>query len=74
MPDIININGQVTFAPSSLGWHIWEKHYRDLHIDPPNHGESLTMEIWLMANIFGDSLYNGGKLPFKSTEMAYKMG
>jgi len=69
----ININGQVTFKPNSLGWHIWEKYHRDLHIDPPAHGETLTMPIWEMANIFGDHLYNGCQIPFEQTEMEYKM-
>jgi hypothetical protein len=70
--DRINWNDRVTLTTNDLGWHIWEKQYRDINLDPPEHGDELEMCLWEAAQIFGPSLYNGCKTPFDSTFMRYR--
>lgn len=68
----INWNDTVILTPNALGWEIWEKYYKDLRIEPPEHGDTIEMQLWEAANIWGASMYNGGKLPFIDTSINLK--
>lgn len=83
--DTININDEVTFKLSEYGkevyinyWAELFNHYKkynlfDEHMEPvyKEAEEDITMPIWNMANIFGEVLYMGNKLPFTSCTMKY---
>jgi len=70
--DRIDWNDSVTMMPNRRGWAVWERHYNDMGIEPPEHSDTLEMALWEAAQIFGGSLYNGCKLPFENTDMEYR--
>jgi translation initiation factor IF-1 len=71
----INWNDIVTVKLTEHGWDVWRTHYQSQNISLPKHvkarehGDIVTMELWEVAHIFGDSLYNGCQMPFTSTYM-----
>lgn len=68
----INWNDHVTLKPNSRGWEIWREHYLELCIAPPPHNETIEMEIWAAAKIWGPSFTMGAKPVFDSMIMEYR--
>lgn len=64
---IINWNDQVIIQPNALGWKIWEDYWNKFKVKPPKHQETLTLQLWDVANVFGSYLYNGCEMPFVNT-------
>lgn len=70
----INWNDIVTVKPTEYGWHLLKKYYADLNLEFPSHIKiedqgTLTMELYEVAHIFGESLYSKCQMPFTSTYM-----
>lgn len=64
---LLNWNTLVTITPTQRGWDIWANYYHSLGLEHLPHSETLRLELWIVAHIFGPFLYNGCDLPFLNT-------
>lgn len=58
----MNWNDRVSVKLTHLGHNILRAHFKDLPVPYPPHslnGDTFTEELWSIANIFAEYLYNG---------------
>ncbi|MGZ8888030.1 MAG: hypothetical protein ACXW1D_00560 [Halobacteriota archaeon] len=69
----INLNDYVTVVLTQQGAYLYNQYFRNLNINKElSVGDELRIQIWDLANIFGERLYNGCIPPFKSMNLKYE--